>query len=120
VTRPREVTPCCRNCRKPRQRKANGRLDGAKDLCRCCYSRWDRAGKPGDMTVPAPLPQEARIARSAAAQRAERDARIAEFTRLLRAGFTSRQSARRIGISDTTRREYERALDRQGTLSNVA
>ena len=58
----------CRNprCGKERKRRADGRLEGACGLCKPCYVRWHRAGKPE--VVPDPLTHEERTALSTRAK----------------------------------------------------
>ena len=54
----------CRNpkCGKARARQPDGRLEGSLGLCKPCYTRWDRAGRPDE--VPEPMSHAERTALS--------------------------------------------------------
>jgi Homeodomain-like domain-containing protein len=64
---------------------------------------------------PGVTPGRAAIAASVKAQQDRRDARVAECARLLADGLKAKQVAARLGVSESTVRDYQRILrDRDG------
>jgi DNA-binding NarL/FixJ family response regulator len=64
---------------------------------------------------PGVTPGRAAIAASVQAQQDRRDARVAECARLLADGLKVKQVATRVGVSESTVRDYQRILrDRDG------
>jgi hypothetical protein len=94
----------CRNpeCGKTRARLASGRLEGACRLCRPCYDRWYRAGRPSRVPPPGPVGGD-----QGAAQRR------AEYASLRDQGLTPAWAGRRLWVSSCTARRYELAYQAQ-------
>jgi hypothetical protein len=111
--------PPCANpaCRKPRRRLPCGRLPGVHGWCSACTSRWYKAwretGHPPEDPPPA-MTSADRTARSGAASRAARDARLAEFAESRALGFSVAIAAADAGVAVVTGWKYEGLLAATG------
>lgn len=99
----------CRNpkCRKLRRRLADGRTEGAQGLCRACFMRWYRAGRPD--VVPDPQPSGDRLAVANEKHRAKAAARAEDYAELRSWGESPAAAAERIGVARATAAKYEQA-----------
>src|SRR5690348_8927958 len=101
----------CRNCQRPRKRRATGGLEGGDGLCGTCYNRRWRAGRTeGDVPPATPIAERMASARVLAAvvKRELMEERIADYVRLRALGFRVAQAADDVGVSVwTARYKYE-------------
>jgi len=107
---PPEIAPRCGHPRRERT-DSPGNYTGAHQWCDACTKRWYRAGRP-ESGPPPPMPQAERAARSNRVRRQAHAARVAEYERLLAAGYTPPQAALRLRVTVATARRYDRLITR--------
>ncbi len=113
--------PCCTRCGRPRAERDDspGNYTGAHGWCLPCCRRWYNAGRPAEGPPPALSRAEcAALSRVGATQ--DRQWRMAECARLLSAGFSRAQAAKRLSVTVSTAGVYERELRDQGVSGAVA
>lgn len=107
----------CRNCDAPRKRRTSGHgFQGGCGYCRACLERWNDADRPAT-GPPDPMAPADRNAPARERLKAEREARIAEFARLVARRFPIPVAARRVGVAAETGYAYSAELKRRQEAS---